>query len=287
MTKKEKAWAGLADSPTRRVQNALRMPIRLICRGAARFKTSRTIILAYHSLGKGRDAVDEQEFYKQMRFLRANAQVVGLEAILRGEHLNTQAGLSCAITFDDGYASVYKIAAPILHAFNFPAIVYLTAGAIGETVPRSAARFPGLFQDETMLTWEQATELSRIGFTFGSHLCQHHDMTMLAERKITSELEHSKAIIAARLGVPCRHFAYPFGYFNRTSVELVRHAGYESAVTVMHRSVPRSCDPLRIPRMCIAPLHKLDDFTRMLEGEFDYLPLVQRTRRVLNLNYHV
>jgi peptidoglycan/xylan/chitin deacetylase (PgdA/CDA1 family) len=287
MTVKEEVWARLNSSATRRVQNALRRPLRIMCRVAAKLNNHRTIILAYHSLGAGHDAVSEQEFSRQMTFLRDNAQVVSLDAILCGEHLNNDAPLTCAITFDDGYASVYEIAAPILSDYRFPAIVYLTAGAIDPIVPRSAAAFAGLFRDETMLTWQQVLELRSFGFVFGSHLCQHHDITQLPDNLLIRELEQSKAIIAERLGLPCQHFAYPFGYFNRKSVELVRRSGYASAVTVMHRNVPRHYDPLRIPRMCVAPLHNLDDFRSMLAGEFDYLPVIQRTRRVLQLEYRV
>ena len=285
VARKEEVWAKLHDSFARRLQNVARMPLRLLCRGSARLRRRRTVVLAYHSVGDGRDAVGEREFQKQMKFLHENAQVVDLEAIVRGDHLKTEARLTCAITFDDGYANVHKIAGPLLYAYKFPAKVYLTVGAIDPEKSRSAAEFKGLFQDETMLTWKQVIELYRIGFTFGSHLCQHHDMTQLEESKLAWELEQSKTIITERLGVECRHFAYPFGYFDRQCVQLVSRAGYESAVTVMHRNVPNACDPLRIPRMCIAPFHTLADFGRMLGGDFDYLPIIQRTRRVLRLDY--
>jgi peptidoglycan/xylan/chitin deacetylase (PgdA/CDA1 family) len=286
MTRKEELWAQETNSVMRRLQDALRVPIRFMCRGAAKLKNRRSIIFAYHSLGDGRHAVSEEEFSKQMNYLRDNAQVVALDAILEG-HFDPDAFLTCAITFDDGYESVYRIAAPILHAYKFPATVYLTTGAIDHMAARSATGFAGLFQDETMLTWEQVKKLSRVGFVFGSHLCQHHDMTRTAEDELIMELEQSKAIITERLGIPCHHFAYPFGYFNRKSVELVRRAGYVTAVTVMHRSVPRHYDPLKIPRMCIAPLHKLAEFKCMMEGDFDYLPVIQRTRRVLQLEYRL
>jgi Polysaccharide deacetylase len=286
-TVKEEVWAKLTDSSSRRLQNALRIPIRLICRGAAALAKRRTIVLAYHSLGDARDAVDEREFFRQMSFLRANANVIRLEQVLEERQSNIDAPLNCAITFDDGYAGVYRFAAPILQFFGFPATVYLTTGAIAATVPYSASEFTGLFPDESMLTWAQIKEMSRMGFAFGSHMFQHYDVTRLTKDRLASELEESKATIADRLGTQCRHFAYPFGYYNRTSVDLVRGAGYESAVTVMHRSVPGGCDPFRIPRICVAPFHSLEDFRRSLVGEFDYLPLVQRTRRILHREYRI
>lgn len=286
-TSKERAWTGLATSRRRRVLNALRVPLRLASRAVARTKPRRTVVLAYHSLGGGRDAVDEAAFREQMGFLRDHARTLTLPAILRGEHLRGDVALNCAITFDDGYASVYEIAAPILHGFGFPALVYLTVGAIGERTPRRASDFPGLFADETMLTWRQVEELSHNGLAFGSHLDHHKDLTSLPEREALRELASSRSIISARLGKPCTHFAYPFGLFNRKAVKWVYYSGYESAVTVLHKALPRRLDRLRIPRMCIAPLHDLREFAGMLAGEFDYLPSIQRARRVLRLPYRV
>jgi peptidoglycan/xylan/chitin deacetylase (PgdA/CDA1 family) len=35
------------------------------------------------------------------------------------------------------------------------------------------------------------------------------------------------------LGHPIRHFAYPYGAYNQTSIDLAREAGYLTAVTTL------------------------------------------------------
>ncbi|MBV8147227.1 MAG: polysaccharide deacetylase family protein [Gammaproteobacteria bacterium] len=47
------------------------------------------------------------------------------------------------------------------------------------------------------------------------------------------------------------HFAYPFGRFGAETVELVRRAGYSSAVTVQPGAARGSDDPLRLPRILV------------------------------------
>jgi peptidoglycan/xylan/chitin deacetylase (PgdA/CDA1 family) len=53
------------------------------------------------------------------------------------------------------------------------------------------------------------------------------------------------------LGVAIEHFAYPFGQFTADIVELVRHAGYSSAMTVQPGVARASDDRLRLPRILV------------------------------------
>lgn len=270
---------------TRRAANILRRPARLVCKTAARLRPKRTIVLLYHSIGEAKDAVKPERFQEQMSYLKHEARVISLDRILRGDHLTHDAPLTCAITFDDGYSSVYEIAYPTLRHYGFPAVAYITTDAVGHLAPKRSDDYPGLFPGETTLTWPQIRELSQHDIAIGSHLCQHKNMTRLDADEGLSELRRSKAIITQKLDSACRHFAYPFGLFNRHNVEWVRQSGYESATTVVHATVPQEYNPLTIPRMCVAPIHTLNDFAAILRGEFDYLPIVQSVRRILRLPY--
>jgi peptidoglycan/xylan/chitin deacetylase (PgdA/CDA1 family) len=270
---------------TRRVANILRRPARFVCKTATHIWPTRTIVLLYHSIGEAKDAVLPERFEEQMYYLKYHARVVSLDRILRNEHLKDNAPLTCAITFDDGYSSVYDIAYPILRHYEFPALAYITTDAIGDSAPKCSDGYPGLFSGETTMTWKQVREMSRNDIAIGSHLCQHKDMTTLNADEGMSELKRSKVEISEKLGLACKHFAYPFGLFNRQNVEWVRQSGYETATTVVHATVPYKYDRLRIPRMCPAPMHTLNDFVAILNGEFDYLPLVQKARRLLKMPY--
>ncbi|MGH7932967.1 MAG: polysaccharide deacetylase family protein [Candidatus Binataceae bacterium] len=282
----EEALPTVPNTVARRLANALRRPARTVCRTVARLGEARTIILLYHSIGNAKDAVRPSAFAEQMRYLKEEATVVRLDEIVRvGDGKSTSKPLTCVITFDDGYAGVYEVAYQILRQYGFAATVYVTTAAMGESEPGSSDDFAGLFPGDRTMTWRQVREMSEHGISIGSHLCHHKDMTTLDVREGMIELIRSKATIAGRVGMPCPHFAYPFGLFNSENAEWVRNAGYETATTVVHATVKRRIDAMRIPRMCVASIHDIDDFVAIVRGEFDYLPIVQKARRLLKLRY--
>lgn len=65
-------------------------------------------------------------FQQHLDYLSKHHKVVPLDDILSGEAGDG----AVAITFDDGYASVYDKAYPMLAAKDFPAVVYLIADAV-------------------------------------------------------------------------------------------------------------------------------------------------------------
>jgi peptidoglycan/xylan/chitin deacetylase (PgdA/CDA1 family) len=123
-----------------------------------------------------------------------------------------------AITFDDGYQSVYEAAFPVLQRFNLLATVFLTVGEPGSA---STSRLPSL-QGRPMLSWKEISEMSRHGVTFGAHTLTHPDLTSLPLHQAEGEIRQSKEIIEDRLSSPVTFFAYPFGRWNHSLRELIR-----------------------------------------------------------------
>jgi peptidoglycan/xylan/chitin deacetylase (PgdA/CDA1 family) len=269
----------------RQIADLLRVPLRAVSRQVALRSPSRTIVLLYHSIGDAKDAVTAADFAEQMAYLREKAVIVSLDQIVQREHFRIERPLKCAITFDDGYQGVFEFAYPILKKYRFPALLYITTDAMGDSEAKASDQYPGLFSGDLTLTWRQIREMSANHVTIGSHLCQHKDLTLLSESEGLSELCRSRSFISRKLRIDCRHFAHPFGRFNRQTVQWVRTAGYQTCTTVVHSPVGRHFDPLRIPRMCVAPIHTMNDFKAMLRGDYDYLPLVHLARRLLNLSY--
>ena len=230
----------------------------------------------YHAIGYSDYALCPEDFEAQIKYLKAHAQVVSLNTILSGRHHDTSAPLTCAITFDDGYAGVYEYAYPILRDNGFEAVLYVTTSALDRGGAQNTDDIPGFFPGEPTLTWDQAREMSRSGITIGSHLCHHLDMRGLSPAVGMNELGRAKQIISHKLDAPCTHFAYPFGYFNANNVQWVRKLGYRSAVTVEHRLIPENIDPHRIPRMGLGPENSWSDFLGMLRGDLDYLLLLRK-----------
>lgn len=246
---------------------------------AGRSAAPRAVVLLYHTVGSSPWAVSAERFAEQMAVLRARARVVDLGALLTAR--DERPPLACAITFDDGYASVYEAASPILRDHGFPATVYLTTDAIDHDEANASDRFPGLHPAERLMRWDQVRELQAHGTAIGSHLCAHPDMTRLAPDEAMRQLRASKAAIEQRLGVPCDRFAYPFGRCNRQVAGWVREAGYRTAVAGFHAPITPGVDPYEIPRFQIRPEYTPADFEAILAGDWDYLGPVQRIRHRL------
>jgi peptidoglycan/xylan/chitin deacetylase (PgdA/CDA1 family) len=265
-----------------RKRRTIRSVLRALSRFSARRRKNRTIVLMYHAIGNSVYAVSPEEFEAQMAYLKGHARVVALDRILISGYPKTEASLTCAITFDDGYAGVYQYAYPILRRHSFPAVLYVTTAALDRNGTRAPHHIDGFFPNEPTLTWSQTQEMSKWGIAIGSHLCHHLDMRELSPETGRQELIASKEIISGKIGELCEHFAYPYGFFNSRNVQWVKETGYKSAVTVRHRVVPYSVEPLCIPRMGVAP-ETSSSFEGMLRGDLDYLFIVREIRQLLGL----
>lgn len=88
------------------------------------------------------------------------------------------------------------------------------------------------------LTWEMLREMRSAGITIGSHTRTHPLLTREAPEKVRDETAGSRRDLEARLGVAVRHFAYPNGWFDGTTIAAVEAAGYRCACTSCHHRVP-------------------------------------------------
>ena len=103
------------------------------------------LILMYHGLRpndarSGNAAPDDDsptpsQFDAHLRTLANHCRVVSLKDVIAeirsGEGLETD---SVAITFDDGFESVYSVAYPLLRKYNVPATVFLVTDWVGHEV---------------------------------------------------------------------------------------------------------------------------------------------------------
>lgn len=124
---------------------------------------------------------------------------------------------SFAITFDDGYQSVYQEAFPVLQRYGMTATVFLTTGK------KRDERLPSM-EGRPMLSWGEIQEMHQAGISFGAHTLTHPDLTRLPLNLIESEIVGSKSAIEDALSSAVGTFAYPYGRYDTRSRELVsRH----------------------------------------------------------------
>ncbi len=133
-----------------------------------------------------------------------------------------------AITFDDGYESVYQNAFPVLKRYGFSAIIFLITGYTGKENLWEA----GFGRKFKHLSWEQIQEMKESGFQFGSHTVNHSDLTRLNQKSLEYELKKSKEIIEDKLNQEVRSLSYPFGRHNQLVRTEAKNAGYKAAFTL-------------------------------------------------------
>ena len=212
-------------------------------------------ILCYHNVAlappKARFKllyVSPDKFERQLWALHR----LGLRGVSMGEGIarlrNGTARRCVAFTFDDGYADTLTAAAPLMKRYGFGATCYIVSGALG-TYNRWDAQY--LQETKPLMSRRQLDEWLAAGMEVGSHSCSHPRLHELPPEAARDEIAESRVVLHNMLGVPIDHFAYPFGDFTGDTVELVRRAGYTSAVTVLPGVARASDDQLRLPRMLV------------------------------------
>ncbi|MBN2355981.1 polysaccharide deacetylase family protein [candidate division KSB1 bacterium] len=136
------------------------------------------------------------------------------------------------LTFDDGYASVYQHAFPILRACTIPATIFIIVDYIGKLdtwdVNFGNICFPHL-------SWREIEALAAAGWEIGSHGLTHRDLTRLNREEQYEELYRSKANLEQTLTLTIDSISYPFGRVNPSISHLCREIGYRRGVVMGRR----------------------------------------------------
>ncbi len=184
-----------------------------------KLKSSPGRLLAFHDISKNLDLsitrIRPEKFEHLIKYLAS-----------LGYHGVSIAGLKrkndIALTFDDGWQSFFINALPILNKYNFKATVFIISGYVG-----NKSRWD--YKNKGHLSWHEIKILVDEGIEIGSHSVNHVDLRYLDDNKLEYEIAGSKKQIEDKLGLPVKHFSYPFGRYNRRVIEAVKRAGYENA----------------------------------------------------------
>jgi peptidoglycan/xylan/chitin deacetylase (PgdA/CDA1 family) len=182
-------------------------------------------------------------FEKQLRELsEAGWRSASLDDYLeRGPQSN-----SVVITFDDGFESVWRNGMKPMAEFGFRAIQFLVPGCIGKFNHWDFADAPSgekLMDDAQIRDWLAA------GHEIGAHTMTHPFLTRLPLEKARAEIRDSKHALEDRFSVAIRHFAYPYGDWNPAVRDLVREAGFVSAVSTEYGVNSAVQDPWTLRRV--------------------------------------
>ncbi|MDI6740776.1 MAG: polysaccharide deacetylase family protein [Candidatus Edwardsbacteria bacterium] len=226
-------------------------------------RPSAALILCYHAVTRKPVSpyeVSVRDFTAQMDWLAGHGYKVVALSTLVG-YLAAKQTLPdslVAITFDDGYESVYANAWPILKQRSFPFSIFIYPGFIGK--------------GRGSLSWKQVRELAAAGVEVGSHSMTHPVLTRKDGRSekayrqwLTRELEGSKDTIESRIGMPVRYLAYPYAAFDRSVEDAAKAAGYESCLLVNAGVNDTATSPFHVDRVIVSRHFTLPLFKAIFE----------------------
>lgn len=218
------------------------------------------VVLQYHHISDQTPAATSTSpelFRQHMAHLdEAGYEVVPLEDLVA--RLKTGKALpdkTVAITFDDGYDSVYQVAFPVLKRYGWPFTVFVNA----EPLKQEQSKF---------VSWGNLREMAGAGATIANHSYSHPHLLRRQGResdaewreRIKEEILRAEEAIREETGQNHRLFAYPYGEYDRASQQLLKQLGF---VAFGQQSGPLSDrdDRQALPRFPFGgPYGTMDDF---------------------------
>ncbi|MFM1896974.1 MAG: hypothetical protein RLZZ385_2048 [Pseudomonadota bacterium] len=184
------------------------------------------VILQYHHISNSTPpstSTTPEAFRSHLEYLRDNGfTVMPLDTLLSS--LRNQQPVpdkAVAITFDDGYISIYSEAFPTLQSFGFPFTVFISTQPIDDN-------------QQGFMTWDQIREMSNAGVLFANHMVHHPYMldrlpgetdTDWLERQ-RQELLAAEERIRVNTGQSLKYLAYPYGEFDTAIKAMLAQEGF-------------------------------------------------------------
>jgi peptidoglycan/xylan/chitin deacetylase (PgdA/CDA1 family) len=168
------------------------------------------------------------------------------------------------LTFDDAFASVVDVAAPLLAERGQRATVFAVAGAIGRTNawPTQPPGTPAA----RLADLEGLEALARAGWEIGSHGTEHSPLGRAGYAIARRELVDSRTALEQALGVAVSSFALPYGDMPAPAVQTLLRQSYDAACTTRIGYAGGGTDPWAIERVDIHYVRRPDRLRRALDG---------------------
>jgi peptidoglycan/xylan/chitin deacetylase (PgdA/CDA1 family) len=121
------------------------------------------------------------------------------------------------LTFDDGYRDFYTDVLPQLKKYHIKATAYIVPGFIGKP---------------NYMFLPQLQEVQESGVVeIAAHTMHHIDLNLAPPKRAEEEIVGSKTTLEDWLHIPVVSFAYPSGRFIDQTIQIVKDAGFTTAVS--------------------------------------------------------
>ncbi len=191
-------------------------------------------ILLYHNIdGKGPFSIDADTLREHFQLIRDRGmRVIPLrELIHKLEHPAPYREKVIAISFDDGYGSMYTKLLPLVQEFGYPVTLFVYSDNI-------------TLKSAKNLTWKRLRIMDRAGIDIQAHSITHCDLTQLSKKKsdpvarkrLFEEIYLSKKILELYMNKNIDLYAYPYGKYDLNIIDMTAKAGYRRAFSTDYGS---------------------------------------------------
>jgi len=137
--------------------------------------------------------------------------------------------------FDNGYASQYTNALPVLKRLGWVGVENLQVN--------------GLAPSDGGLTDPQIRGLIAAGWELATQGVSGADLITLDPTQIPAEVATARQLLRSRYGVPVNWFSYPSGHYDATVIAAVHAAGFVGATTNVSGWASPQQDRFRLPSL--------------------------------------
>jgi poly-beta-1,6-N-acetyl-D-glucosamine N-deacetylase len=226
---------------------------------------NKVSVLMFHDIEPitiNNDIITPQQFGAKLDFLlNHNFHFITLQQFrdyMGGGQLPDNAIL---VTFDDGYESFYKYATPVMRKRGISGVCFVITGDFSKG---AIVYTPHMTQNEiaNMIHKDPNTEVQ--AHTNKLHYKINNKQDALTGKLIVKGVRESKQEYLSRITLdltlcinqlktlnahPIDTFAYPFGLYNSSAIQVLKQVGVHYAFTTKPGMVSQQSDPMILPRI--------------------------------------
>lgn len=213
-------------------------------------------ILCYHGFDDSRakyrhTVVSAKTFVNQLLTLKAEGKkFVPLSYVVAAVKESRKIDQDVVvITVDDAYKSFYETAFPILRDAKIPFALLVYVEAVDKK-----------FGD--YMNWDQVREVSKYG-EVALHSYAHKDVTKMSKEKLIEDTATAFKRFEKELGARPKYYAYPFGFYNLESKNIIKAFGFDSILTVDGGEVNEYSDVYSLERVAAGEETNMSSATKL------------------------
>ena len=179
------------------------------------------------------------------------AHAAGPRTITAGQLPSEMSARFFCLTFDDGCASDYTDAFPVLLELGMRATFFVV---------------PTLVDEPGYVTWSELREMAAAGMEIGSHSLTHPFLHELDAAGVRREFGDSKRMLEDRLGAVIRSASLPRGWEPPHAAPVLEELGYSVFCTSRVGWWHPGDHPLSVPRIAVRRSMQAEEFGAIANG---------------------